>query len=79
LLQAAKILKRAEGVITLVVCNPGKKEEKKPGLICNLRPNIYSFRVSSAKVFISFGTAGMFSYFFGVELNALLSMHGSFE
>lgn len=27
-LQAAGLLKRAEGLVTLVVCNPNKKEEK---------------------------------------------------
>lgn len=28
-LKAAALLKRAEGIVTLVVCNPNKKDEKK--------------------------------------------------
>lgn len=27
--QAASLLKRAEGIVTLIVCNPNKKDDKK--------------------------------------------------
>lgn len=28
-IQAASLLKRAEGIVTLIVCNPNKKDDKK--------------------------------------------------
>lgn len=31
LLQAASLLKRAEGIVSLTVCNPNKKDDKKSG------------------------------------------------
>lgn len=32
-MQAASLLKRAEGIVTLIVCNPNKKDDKKEDVI----------------------------------------------